>query len=161
MKRYLLLITLSSFSLLSCQKNDGITDTEYHADKNIAGEYKGFFSWTKDNSESALRAGAENQEGTFSIIYINERKLQITSNIASDVKYKIYELTLSEIKQVDNHVEYYFTGMAKDYTEKISSFAQMSLITSIDKNEFSFYGSNSFDGVNGETLRITEAVSNR
>lgn len=57
MKRYLLLITLSSFSLLSCQKNDRIADTEYHADKNIAGEYKGVFPGQKITEK--VRSGRE------------------------------------------------------------------------------------------------------
>lgn len=158
MKQYLLLMPLLSFLFFSCQKTDIISDAEYTADKNIAGEYEGIFSWSKNNSARSFQTGEENLHGTFSITYTGNRNLQVRSNISSGLKYKVYEMTLSKVKQADNHIEYYFTGMAKDYTEKVSSFAEMSLITSAGKYEFSFYGCNSFDGVSGESLRITDAT---
>lgn len=158
MKQYLLVMALLSIIFFSCKKVDVTFNNEFSSDKYITGEYKGVFSWSKSNSELLRIAEEENHQGLFSIKYIDERRIEITSDISCDIKYKVYEMTLSKMKHTDDNTEYYFTGRAKGYAEKINSFAEMSLITSKEKSEFSFYGCNSFDGVTGESLRVTEAT---
>ncbi|PVD50844.1 hypothetical protein DC498_17920 [Terrimonas sp.] len=158
-----LFITLFSFTFFSCKKENSATDTalhpiEYNESRNIIGEYRGAFSWSKTNSETIQQKAIENQEGTFSIKYIEKNQLEIISNISSDLKYKTYEMRLFKVSQANDHIEYYFTGKAKDYSENINSYAEMSLQTYEGKNIFSFYGCNSFDGISNEALHIFDAT---
>ncbi|MFT3946064.1 MAG: hypothetical protein QM763_03740 [Agriterribacter sp.] len=161
-----LFITLLSLTLFSCKKENSASGTafnpiEYNESKDITGEYKGAFSWSKTNSETIQQKAEKSQEGTFSIKYTGKNQLEIISSISSDLKYKVYEMRLFKVSKANDHIEYFFTGSAKDYTENINSYAEMSLQSYREKNVFSFYGCNSFDGIQNEALHIFDATSGK
>ncbi|MCC6289416.1 MAG: hypothetical protein IT249_16170 [Chitinophagaceae bacterium] len=158
-----LFILLLSITLFSCKKENSTTGTalnpiDHNESKNIIGEYKGAFSWSKTNTETIQQKAEGSQEGTFTVKYISKNQLEIVSDISSDLKYKVYEMRLFKVSKANDHIEYFFTGSAKDYTENINSYAEMSLQSYKEKNVLSFYGCNSFDGIQNEALHIFDAT---
>lgn len=161
--KYYFLIAVLSVAFFSCKKEGETSDTQLHAieyneSKNIVGEYRGLFSWSANDKESIRQQADQNLQGTFTIKYTGKNSLEITSDISTDLRYTIYEMKMAKIALVDDHLEYYFTGKAKDCAENTNSFAEMSLKTYKKKNVFSLYSCNTFDGMNGEILHVFDAT---